>query len=32
MARETALQVLAPLYDIADVPAELARIKAEAAE
>jgi hypothetical protein len=32
MARETAIQVLAPLYDITDVPAELARIKVEAAQ
>jgi hypothetical protein len=32
LSRETGLQVLAPTYDIADVPAELARIKAEGAE
>ena len=29
LSRETGLQILAPTYDITDVPAELARIKAE---
>jgi hypothetical protein len=29
LSRETGLQVLAPSYDIEDIPAELARINAE---
>jgi hypothetical protein len=32
VSRETGLQILAPTYDIADVQAELARIRTEAAE
>jgi hypothetical protein len=31
ISRETGLQILAPTYDIADVQAELARIRTEAA-